>query len=419
MREKRLGGQKMFVPLAHPPGAAQADFGEALVVVDCVERKAHYLVVDLPHSDDAFVQAFPAETTEAFCAGHTAAFAYFGGRAASHRLRQQQAGRLRRLLEARLGKAGTREYVQVLRLLEDFRLAHVGGAVRDALALGVISFDAVKHLVLCRIEHRPPAPPRPGAVSASAGRARGDDRGRGLPGAAGGRRRVMAKPTRLLDAQLKALRLPTFLREYDKAVSSHWRFQAVPHSHGRPPVGAFRDAIHEVVGPGSGILGMYACEARALRVYSIEEGPMIAVARAVSRANGFEGRQIFVYGSSTAIGLPENVDVNMADQIGHFGCEAGMFEFFADARARFMKPDGVAMPSHLGLYLAAIEDAEVFGWVQFWRQHPGGFDFEPARAWSAHTGYPKKLNADQLLGDPVRASRFRWLTCRPGCMRAT
>ena len=65
-------------------------------------------------------------------------------------------GRLRRLLEARLGKAGTREYVQVLRLLEDFRLAHVGGAGRDALALGVISFDAVKHLVLCRIEHRPP-----------------------------------------------------------------------------------------------------------------------------------------------------------------------------------------------------------------------------------------------------------------------
>ena len=30
--EQRLGGQEMFVPLAHPPGDAQADFGEALVV---------------------------------------------------------------------------------------------------------------------------------------------------------------------------------------------------------------------------------------------------------------------------------------------------------------------------------------------------------------------------------------------------
>ena len=79
VRDKKLGGQEMFVPLVHPPGDAQADFGEALVVIDGVQRKAHYLVVDLPHSDDAFVKAFPAETTEAFCEGHNAAFRYFGG----------------------------------------------------------------------------------------------------------------------------------------------------------------------------------------------------------------------------------------------------------------------------------------------------------------------------------------------------
>ena len=63
---------------------------------------------------------------------------------------------LRRLLEARMGKAGKREYVQVLRLLETFRLEEVEGAVGDALRLGAIGFDAVKHLVLCRIERRPP-----------------------------------------------------------------------------------------------------------------------------------------------------------------------------------------------------------------------------------------------------------------------
>ena len=63
---------------------------------------------------------------------------------------------LRRLLEARMGKAGKREYVQVLRLLETFALAEVHGAVRDALRLGAIGYDAVKHLVLCRVERRPP-----------------------------------------------------------------------------------------------------------------------------------------------------------------------------------------------------------------------------------------------------------------------
>jgi hypothetical protein len=62
---------------------------------------------------------------------------------------------LRRLLEARMASAGRREYVQVLRLLETFRLEEVHAGVREALRLGVIGFDAVKHLVLCHIEKRP------------------------------------------------------------------------------------------------------------------------------------------------------------------------------------------------------------------------------------------------------------------------
>jgi transposase len=78
VRSATLRGQEMFVPLTHPPGEAQADFGEAVVVIAGVEQKAHYLAVDLPHSDDCFVVAFPAETTEAFLEGHVRAFAYFG-----------------------------------------------------------------------------------------------------------------------------------------------------------------------------------------------------------------------------------------------------------------------------------------------------------------------------------------------------
>lgn len=63
---------------------------------------------------------------------------------------------LRRLLEARLNKHASREYIQVLRLLETFAIEEVAGAVEDALRLGTISFDAVRHLLLCRIERRPP-----------------------------------------------------------------------------------------------------------------------------------------------------------------------------------------------------------------------------------------------------------------------
>ena len=67
----------------------------------------------------------------------------------------EEFGTLRRLLESRMGRRGKREFVQALRLLETFSMAEVHSAVRDALRLGAISFDAVKHLVLCRLEGRP------------------------------------------------------------------------------------------------------------------------------------------------------------------------------------------------------------------------------------------------------------------------
>lgn len=79
VRLKRLRRREMFVPLSHPPGDAQADFGEAKVIIAGQECTAHYFVMDLPQSDDSFVMAFPAETTEAFLEGHNHAFRYFGG----------------------------------------------------------------------------------------------------------------------------------------------------------------------------------------------------------------------------------------------------------------------------------------------------------------------------------------------------
>src|SRR6059036_2483714 len=105
-------------------------------------------------------------------------------------------------------------------------------------------------------------------------------------------------------------------------------------------VAAFRQAIEEVIGPGdvvvdlgagTGILGLLACRAGAARVYAVEEGGMIEVARDICRANGFADRVVFVRGLSTGIDLPEKADVVVADQIGRFGFDAGIFEYFADA----------------------------------------------------------------------------------------
>ena len=80
VREHRRRSREMFAPLSHPPGHAQCDFGEALVIIGGVEQKAHCFVLDLPHSDGCFVKAYPAETTEAFLDGHVSAFASWAER---------------------------------------------------------------------------------------------------------------------------------------------------------------------------------------------------------------------------------------------------------------------------------------------------------------------------------------------------
>jgi hypothetical protein len=63
--------------------------------------------------------------------------------------------RIRRLLESRMGNRGKKEFIQILRLLEVFEEAIVAAGVVRAMQLGAISFDAVKQLVLARIEQRP------------------------------------------------------------------------------------------------------------------------------------------------------------------------------------------------------------------------------------------------------------------------
>jgi hypothetical protein len=62
---------------------------------------------------------------------------------------------LRRLLEVRMGNRGKREFVQVLRLMEIFPESIVAAATMDAIRLGAISFDAVKQLVITKVERRP------------------------------------------------------------------------------------------------------------------------------------------------------------------------------------------------------------------------------------------------------------------------
>jgi protein arginine N-methyltransferase 1 len=152
---------------------------------------------------------------------------------------------------------------------------------------------------------------------------------------------------------------------------------------------------------GTGIMGLLACRAGARRVYSIEMGGMVAVGREVARANGYGDRVVFIKGHSLHVDLPEKVDVVVADQIGSFGFDAGVIEFFADARRRFLKPEGVTIPRRMDLMLAPVEAVDLFDQVEFWNSSPADFDFSSTRAMAANTDYLVDLSAKSVCGDAV------------------
>jgi transposase len=79
VRLARTRSREVCVPLAHPPGHAQVDFGECIGVIGGLRMKLHVFCIDLPHSDACFTKAYPSETTEAFLDGHVSAFGFFGG----------------------------------------------------------------------------------------------------------------------------------------------------------------------------------------------------------------------------------------------------------------------------------------------------------------------------------------------------
>lgn len=79
VRELRVGRQEVFLPLSHPPGEAQVDFGFAEVVLAGVPTKVAVFVLSLPYSGAVYCQVFPRECTETFQEGHARAFQFFGG----------------------------------------------------------------------------------------------------------------------------------------------------------------------------------------------------------------------------------------------------------------------------------------------------------------------------------------------------
>jgi hypothetical protein len=132
---------------------------------------------------------------------------------------------------------------------------------------------------------------------------------------------------------------------------------------------------------------------------------LVGLARAIAQANGVADRIHHIREFSTHATLPERVDVVVCDQIGRFGFDAGVVEYFDDARRRLLGPGGRLVPSALEFWVAPVECAEAHARVEFWQTRPAAFDVSPARTIAVNSGYPRHFRPEELLGAPAAVGR--------------
>ena len=119
IRRRNQAMAEVFMPLSHPPGESQFDFGEARAIYRGREIKVMFCVMSLPYSDAFFCQAFPRECTETFQEGHVRAFEFFDG--VPSRISYDNSKIAVAKIVGRRGEKPTREF---LRLQSHYLYAH-------------------------------------------------------------------------------------------------------------------------------------------------------------------------------------------------------------------------------------------------------------------------------------------------------
>jgi len=79
LRKELQSTQDGFLPLEHPPGEAQADFGAARFIENGITYDGYYFNLSYPHSNAGYTQLFKSANQECLLEGMQTIFEYIGG----------------------------------------------------------------------------------------------------------------------------------------------------------------------------------------------------------------------------------------------------------------------------------------------------------------------------------------------------
>jgi len=176
----------------------------------------------------------------------------------------------------------------------------------------------------------------------------------------------------------------------------------------------YREAIFAAVKPGdvvldlgtgSGLHAFFACQAGAKKVYAIESGDILEIARNAARKNGFEDRIEFVFGFSNQIELPEKVDVIISN-IGYMGS----LQSLPDAAKRFLKKDGRMVPSMVKNSFVPIEMPKFYDEkIGFWNEKHYGLDFSTFSPYAINRPHANHCTPEHFLAKPEDLAGFDFM----------
>jgi protein arginine N-methyltransferase 1 len=177
-------------------------------------------------------------------------------------------------------------------------------------------------------------------------------------------------------------------------------------------IDAFRRAIRNAVRPGDRVLDIgsglgtyafFAAQAGAARVWGVEGGSIINVARTLARLNGFADQVEFLHGWFPGVAIPDTVDVLVFEDFGPRLIDPWTHRVERALHAGVLRAGARVIPHRARLFLAPVTLPEIWPFVGRFdgesdRRH--GIDWFPSHDYIRNTPLSVPIRAADLRHEP-------------------